>query len=160
MRAEQRAALRLLANFASEYARERGGSVPPKQEIFLLKLKMAADYVLREVVNQPPHLGEVLQECSEWAFATFVPHSAEGVMAHLIEEWGEFMENPSNGEEGADVMMLMHHWFLLQEINIRDELVRKLEINRSRVWGQRDERGVVKHIAEFSTEDDHEFGTE
>lgn len=160
MNQEQIGALRLLAEFGLERVNELGQDASVPQQIRLRYVSMAANYVLQEVVSQPPDLGEVLMECSDWAFATFHPHSAEGVMAHLLEEWQEFVADPTNGEEGADVMMLMHHWFLLKGIDIKWELVRKLAINRARKWGQRDERGVVKHISEVSTEDNHEFGTE
>lgn len=160
MNQEQIAALRLLADFAIERVGELGQDALPLEGVHLYHVGMAAKYVLHEVVSQPPDLGEVLMECSGWAFETFKPHSAEGVMAHLREEWQEFMADPTNGEEGADVMMLMHHWFLLKGIDIKWELVRKLAINRARIWGQRDERGVVKHISEVSTEDNHEFRTE
>lgn len=107
---------------------------------------LQAASICRKMADQPPHLGEVLMECSEWAFGTFKPSSAEGVMAHLLEEWGEWMADPTDGEEAADVMMLMHHWFLLKGIDIRQELIRKLAINRARVWGKRQENGVVKHL--------------
>lgn len=148
MKQHQKEALALLIEVATLCGSKI--SQPGKDDLL-----MAAS-ICQAMADAPPNLGEVLMECSEWAFATFKPHSGEGVMAHLLEEWSEFLADPTNGEEAADVMMLMHHWFLLKGIDIRSELVRKLAINRARTWGQRDKNGVVKHIEEISEEENHE----
>ena len=88
---------------------------------------------------------------AEWSKNTFKNSSILSNIAHLRDEIDEIEEFPDNIEEWADVIILYMNAAYLSGHLMNDILVavhKKFEKNKSRSWGEPDERGVVKHIDE------------
>jgi len=89
-----------------------------------------------------------------WSRATFPRSSVASVATHLEREAGELRAAARIGgaptaeaeEEIADVQMLL--WVLADKLGGSIDLAvrRKLEVCKSREWGQPDREGVVEHI--------------
>lgn len=84
----------------------------------------------------------------EWAEATFPNQPTEGKIAHLEDEIKEVRENPNDGEELADCLLLLFNLAGRAGVDLLAEAEKKLAKNKTRVWGKQDERGVVHHIEE------------
>jgi hypothetical protein len=94
-------------------------------------------------------------EAGEWSDATFgYNRSAEGPIAHLAKEIEELADNPGDRLEYADCLLLLLDAYRLAG-GSADDLVgaawQKFGINRSRVWGEPDENGVVEHVRNAET---------
>lgn len=160
MNQEQKDALKLVADFARGYVnRQAGRSAGVHHALYLRQLKLASDYILDELIPMRSlDLGEVLMACSEWAFGVeeFQPIDPQRIFSHLEEEVGELKQNPASGEEMADVAMLLHHLAVFYGIDLRQELERKLAINRGRVWMRRADDSHTKHVEETASALDSE----
>lgn len=89
-------------------------------------------------------------EAGEWTDATFGQNqTADSCIAHLKKEVKELAENPGDRLEYADCLLLLIDAYR-KAGGSADDLVcagwQKFEINRSRVWGEPDENGVVEHV--------------
>lgn len=91
-------------------------------------------------------LDDVLAEVAEWARTTFPSSTNEAKWIHLRKEVRELRRDLSDGEEMADVVMIVSHLAAHQGIDLKAEIVRKLAINRHREWGAPDKNGVVEHV--------------
>lgn len=82
----------------------------------------------------------------EWGRVTF-PHATDAsVLKHLDKELAELHERPDNGEEMADVVMLVAHLAYRHGYDLLAEVARKFAICKTRKWGEPDADGVVEHI--------------
>lgn len=88
----------------------------------------------------------LLTAVAQWGRETFPASEDRSKILHLQEEVGELAERPWCGEEMADVVMIVAHLAAAHEVNLADEIERKLALCRQRVWGNPDENGVVKAI--------------
>ncbi len=95
-----------------------------------------------------PGLSEACTESVNWSNDTFPTASARSKAAHLLREATELAENPTDGEEMADVMMLLAHLAAGEGIDLAEEVHKKLAKNQLRKWGVPDGEGVVEHIRE------------
>lgn len=85
-----------------------------------------------------------------WARATFPQATAQSWAAHLLKEAQELVDDPTSGEEMADLFHLLVGVARVAGIDLPAEVARKFAINKGRVWGQPDEFGVVEHVREVS----------
>lgn len=86
-------------------------------------------------------------EVAQWAEATFPGQTAKSKADHLVDEARELADAPDDGEEMADVLLLLLHIAHMQGVNLMLEARKKLEINKRRQWGPADTRGVHKHVS-------------
>lgn len=85
-------------------------------------------------------------EVSEWAAATFPGQTPGSKASHLHDEATELMDAPGDPEEQADIFILLLSLAHMHGYNLYEEAQKKMKINRARVWGKPDERGVVHHV--------------
>jgi dCMP deaminase len=110
-------------------------------------------------------LETVLAASDQWADETFPRSTDAAKIAHLREEFAELLDRPTNGEELADVLMILSHLFGAAEISVlvwairarrivdvQGEVERKLGICRQRIWGEPDADGKVKALVKAPVE--------
>lgn len=96
-------------------------------------------------------LQEYMNAHAEWADVKFKGQSLSGVLAHLKKEIAEWAATPGDPEEFADVFSLtMRGWHLLGGTadTAIEAAYRKLEICKTRTYGDPDKDGSVQHIKE------------
>lgn len=85
-------------------------------------------------------------EIVEWQREMF-PHShLASYIEHLREEVAELRADPTDGEETADVFIILVRIAALQGVDLRAEVERKFSINKARLWGRVQPNGTVKHL--------------
>lgn len=77
-----------------------------------------------------------VQTYLEWAHKTFQHTNPSVNVQKLVEEVHELAEDPCNGEEMADVLMLLLHQSSLAGVDLAAEFNKKLQINLQRTWHQ------------------------
>jgi len=95
-------------------------------------------------------IDEFQRQVSKWAEDTFPGSHIGSRMAHLRDELNEVESNPGDSFEWADVLLLFMHAAVQaghSMTGILSAARAKHKINLERVWGEPDERGVVRHIA-------------
>lgn len=105
-------------------------------------------------------LDEVAIEVVAWQRETFPTEAQGGALPaarHLLREIEEIAADPEDAEEWADAYMLalsvqdrLKLGALERGIHLGTEVARKLEINKSRSWGEPDAEGVIEHVREAS----------
>lgn len=91
-------------------------------------------------------LETVLQEVAEWASETFGLSNPASKVAHLRREVEELADDPTNGEEMADCLMILAHLAAGVGVDLELEVARKLALNRARTWAPPDSSVVVEHV--------------
>jgi len=94
-------------------------------------------------------MNETLQfqrEVSEWAKATFPNQTPSSKLAHMREEFAELVADPTDGEEMADIFILLLNLADMHGFDLMEQARAKMAKNRARKWGKPDERGVCHHI--------------
>lgn len=89
---------------------------------------------------------ELRGEAVMWANGNFPQATTASKATHLWREAGELLSNPADGEEMADVLLLLLHLADGEGIDVVAEAERKLAKNKTRTWGKPDAAGVVEHI--------------
>lgn len=98
----------------------------------------------------PKTLDVLIEEIFQWQQETFSDGTMEGRIAHFREEVEEWLQDPNNGEEAADVFMLFVAIFKNCDVDLFTELERKLGINKQRKWSKAS-GGYSKHKEESDT---------
>lgn len=93
-------------------------------------------------------LDATLAEVVAWQAETFPVATSRSRVEHLRREVLELVEDPSDPEEMADVLMLLAGLAAGEGVDLHAALRTKLEKNRARQWGEPDEHGVVEHVRE------------
>lgn len=104
--------------------------------------KPVSPAVVRE--EEMPEYQQLVHDIRTWQRATFPHATPMSAAAHLLSEAKELYANPSDTEEMADVFMLLV--CIAGDADLLAAARRKLEINKSRAWGERNEQGFVEHI--------------
>jgi NTP pyrophosphatase (non-canonical NTP hydrolase) len=89
---------------------------------------------------------ELRQDAVAWANGNFPQATTRSKAEHLRREVAELVETPSDGEEMADVLLLLLHLADGEGIDVITEAAKKLAKNKRRVWGKPDASGVVEHV--------------
>lgn len=92
-----------------------------------------------------------ISEIQEWSRRTFPESTPSSVMLHLQEEVGELWadmdaDRPTCSEALADVFILLLHLAGHLNVDILEEVRKKMLINRNRKWGPPQDGGYWKHI--------------
>lgn len=103
-------------------------------------------------------LAEILRESAQWSNAQFPESYTLSRATHLLREAKELHEichddlsqevREKIGSEIADVLILAVHLADNLDIDVTQEVRKKLEINRQRKWGRPDSQGVIEHTRE------------
>lgn len=86
------------------------------------------------------------RDVAEWAEQAFPGQTAKSKADHLVDEARELADDPSNGEEMADVFILLLHIAYMGDVDLMLEARKKMAKNRLRQWGPPDARGVCHHV--------------
>lgn len=85
-----------------------------------------------------------------WSDETFgTGYRTSGVLNHIRKECDEIEADPQNVEEWGDLFALVCDGARragFDSDDIINQALRKLEINKTRKWGEPDEHGTVEHI--------------
>lgn len=145
----ERNAIKFITGFVQHWASEWGGH---KNKT----IDEAARVVAREagLVHQwlqhmeaTKSLDQLIVEVYEWQQATFTDATEQGRIAHFLEEIDEYLADPSNEIEAADVFMLFVAIFMNRRIDLRSAVERKLEICKKRTY-VKVAGGYSKHVKE------------
>ncbi len=87
-------------------------------------------------------LGLVLEHTRSWAIAQHGSMAATAVLAKLREEIDEFLKDPVDAGEIADLAIMLYAYANVIGVNLTAAVVVKHRINRNRSWGTPSETGV------------------
>lgn len=85
-------------------------------------------------------------EIDKWQKKQFPHRSAHSIATHLFKEAKELLDAPTDGEEMADIFMLLVGAASFSGVDLNEAVAAKLEKNKKRVWGKPDADGVVSHV--------------
>lgn len=88
----------------------------------------------------------LLLDVGAWAHETFPTSTDHSRLVHLARELEELRADPSDGEEMADLAILLAHHAYMHGVDLLAEVERKMATNRRRQWNAPDSDGVVEHI--------------
>jgi hypothetical protein len=117
----------------------------------------------RAIQQRAQDLDALRREVLDWQAQTFTARTFASITAHLAREAVELRDDPDDGSEHADAMMLL--WAAVDElqrlqeahgIDVLEVVRAKLARNRLRTWGEPDADGVVSHTAEGDEDDEDE----
>lgn len=91
-------------------------------------------------------LESVLADVVSWARQTFKQATLFSEVEHLRREAEELAADPTNESEIADVLILLAQVAARQNVDLAKVVSQKMRVNRSRIWGEPDEHGVVEHV--------------
>lgn len=90
---------------------------------------------------------ELQKLISEWADEVFPDRTVRGSLAKLMtEELPELCTDLTDPDEYADVVIMVLDLAHQMGINVQEAVLRKMEINRTRVWKRDPDSGFYKHI--------------
>lgn len=89
---------------------------------------------------------QITKEINEWQAQVFKKATADSAARHLLREAKELVEEPENGEEMADIFLLLAGVAYLSGVDLESEIEKKMAINRARTWREPDAEGVVEHV--------------
>lgn len=81
-----------------------------------------------------------------WQAQTFPVPGTAGLLKHIQREFNELCDDPTDGEEMADMVILLVALAECQGLDLEFEIECKLAINRERTWSPPDEDGVIEHV--------------
>ncbi len=88
-------------------------------------------------------------DIGEFCDKTFGQSTITSKLIHLREEIDEVEADPSDIIEWADCTILLLDGLRkagYSTEDLHDAMLKKMEINRNRKWGEMDEDGVVRHV--------------
>ena len=86
----------------------------------------------------------VTQHITLWADEVFPDRTPEGTISKMLEELGELAENPMDGWEIADVLILIFDLCDMLGFDPAKLVHNKMRVNRRRVWEVKN--GVMHHV--------------
>lgn len=91
---------------------------------------------------------ELQADIAEWADKLNPERTALSIIAKMLEELGELIASHRQDDplELADVLILALDLAHIQGIDLTDAVIRKMRVNRSRVWRIAD-NGAMKHVS-------------
>lgn len=92
-----------------------------------------------------PTLRELQARIGEWADRVFPTRHPSAALLKLFEECGEYIKDPTSGEELADIVIMAIDLANLAGIDLQNEVVRKHTKNESRQW-RMDPLGTMSHV--------------
>ena len=125
-------------------------------------IKIAKQYAKEQ--NQVDEFAKLYKEIKDWQKETFLkdcepPYDIKPLLAHFRKELNEIEKDPNDMEEWADALILLlggfarqfsHRGFISYSLILSAK--KKLEINKSREWGDADEFGIIEHKSSLPKE--------
>lgn len=133
---------------AQDHVNARKHAFNDKTEIWCLSGYWSRKFKLmyRDMHSSTSPLLPLQKRLAKWARKVF-PHSTqESRLEHLRRELKELEATPTNGEEMADVALILLHMAEEAGVDLGLEMRKKLEINEWRNWGAPDAKGVSHHV--------------
>lgn len=90
---------------------------------------------------------EVFGYINQWADRVFPNRTDGSIMLKMFEEFGEFVGSP-NGQEAADVFILLADLCMRNDIDLLKEVHRKMVVNMNREWQINERTGIMKHVGD------------
>lgn len=91
-------------------------------------------------------MNSLLEEITAWADETFPSQTIPGLLSHISSEVEELIKCPDDGSEMADIVTLVFYLAHMQNIDLFEEIRKKHEINKTRVWSTADPiTGIIHH---------------
>jgi dATP/dGTP diphosphohydrolase len=87
----------------------------------------------------------LLERVADWGEAQFPGSTWLAKGKHLVEEAEEARDAEGDGEELADVLMILAHMIRQAKVDIYAEVERKLAICQARQWLPPDADGISRH---------------
>lgn len=81
-----------------------------------------------------------------WSRATFPKATEAGRLKHLEREVAELLADPSDGEEMADIVILLLTQADRHGVDLLAAVEAKFAELQTREWGEPDEDGVIEHV--------------
>ena len=99
------------------------------------------------VLRLPETAESLMPAIAQWQDATFgKDQPVQGLVNHLVREVAELVQDPADGEEQADVFILLVGLAARTNRDLVAEAVQKMGINRKRKWKTADHEGVIEHV--------------
>ena len=89
---------------------------------------------------------DIIRTTHQWANRVFPTRTSSDVLLKLFEEIGEYVRDPGSGGELADVFILIADLACMHDIDLAEEVVAKMKINRERTWQINHKTGVMQHV--------------
>lgn len=81
----------------------------------------------------------------QWADAVFPDRQPQAAFLKMFEEMGELIKNPRNGEEYADVCIMLFDLAHMHGVDLTYAILAKMATNRGRIWEKTDS-GTFQHV--------------
>ena len=91
-------------------------------------------------------INELAPYINDWANKNFPDRTTGDVVLKAYEEIGEFMKNPSDPHELADVFILFLDLAVMHNIDIGYAILQKMDINHNRKWQVDPDTRIMRHI--------------
>lgn len=91
-------------------------------------------------------MSNVLERVADWSESMWPTQQSGPLIKHIRKEISELEDNPSDGEEMADIIILLCRVARNAGVDLLDEVERKFEIVQKRTWQAPDEHGVIEHV--------------
>jgi hypothetical protein len=98
---------------------------------------------------EPLYVEDLQDQLKDWTEKQFPSRTTGSILAHLRKEIDEIESDPKDVTEYSDAQMLLMDCASRNGINFADVFRYcpvKLEINKSRTWGEPNEQGFVEHV--------------
>lgn len=92
------------------------------------------------------NLHRMTAHVKEWADGTFPERDIKRMFLKLYEEIGEWVGNPRDGMEAADILIMLVDGCQLMDIDLVDSFYKKMAINRQRTWEKDETTNIHRHI--------------
>lgn len=89
---------------------------------------------------------ELLEQVADWSVAMWPTQQSGSLIKHIQKEISELEDNPTDGEEMADIIILLCRVARNARVNLLEEVERKFAIVQTRQWQEPDENGVIEHV--------------
>ncbi len=89
--------------------------------------------------------GDLLLRIGQWAHGTFPQWTDDGILIHVEREIAELRDDPSDGAEMADIIILLCHLAYEHDVDLMAAIEAKHVINQGRRWMAPDAQGVIEH---------------
>ena len=82
---------------------------------------------------------------TEWADKVYPNRTVQNAVTKLLEEIGEWAASPRDPDELADMCIVIFDIASMLKVDIGQEIVKKMEINKARSWRITD-KGTMQHV--------------
>jgi hypothetical protein len=89
---------------------------------------------------------ETPETVNAWANEVFPNRTPASAFLKMFEEIGEYVRNPRDGGELADIIIMLWDLGVMHGINIQSAIDAKMIVNRRRTWRVNLETGVAQHV--------------